>query len=63
MIEPQTRGPSSAAGQAAAGPAEVLDAKPDLDLIEPRRIGRSEVEFDVGVVLEKLFDLLGFVSG
>ena len=53
MIEPQTRGPSSAAGQAAAGPAEVLDAKPDLDMIEPRRIGRGEVQMHVGVRVEK----------
>ena len=39
-----------------------LDAgKPDLDLVEPRRVGRREVELDVRVLVEEGFDLLRLV--
>ena len=40
-----------------------LDAgEPDLHLIQPRRVGRSEVKMNVRMVSEKPFDELGFVS-
>ena len=36
-------------------------AEPQLDLVEPGRIGRSEVQVDVSVLGEELLDLLRLV--
>ncbi len=35
--------------------------EPEFDLIEPRGVGRREVELNARVRLEKRFDSLGFV--
>ena len=41
-----------------------LDAcEPDLDLIEPGRVGRRKVELDIGVFVEERFDLVSLVCG
>jgi hypothetical protein len=36
--------------------------EPDLDLIEPRGVGRGIMEFDVGVGAQEVFDGFGFMS-
>jgi len=36
-------------------------SEPDLDLLEPGRIGGREGKLEVGVSLQKLFDLVGLV--
>jgi len=47
----------------AAGDELPLDfRKPELDLIEPRGVGRGIVEFDVGVGAQEVFDGFGFMS-
>jgi hypothetical protein len=35
--------------------------KPQLDLVEPGRVSRREVQVDSGVEIQELGDLLGFV--
>ena len=37
--------------------------KPEFDLVQPRRIGRGEMELDVGMFFEKPLHLSGFVNG
>ena len=38
-------------------------AEPAFHLIEPRRVGRGEVESDVGMLLEEILHRVGFVRG
>ena len=49
-------------GENAAGDDLAFDlGKPDLDLVEPRRIGRCKVQLYMGMLLKKLFHLRRFV--
>ena len=51
-------------GEDASGDDVALDlGEPDLDLIEPRRVGGSEVKLDIRVIGEELLDTSRFVSG
>jgi len=51
-------------GENAAGDHVSLDlGEPVLDLIEPGRVGRGEVQMDVGVRGEELADAGGLVGG
>ena len=38
-------------------------AEPSLDLIEPRRVGRGEVQIHIGMVLQEVLDEFRFVRG
>ena len=51
-------------GEDAAGDHVALDpSEPVLDLIEPGRIGRGEVQVDVGMLGEEFTDALGLMGG
>jgi hypothetical protein len=51
-------------GEDAAGNDLTLDlGEPDLDLVEPGRIGRSEVKLHAGMAVEEIAHPLGFMSG
>ncbi len=50
-------------GEDAPGDEVPLDfGEPDLDLVEPGRVGRSEVKADVGVMTEEVANALRLMS-
>src|SRR6266478_7235153 len=49
-------------GKDAASANVTLDlAEPQFDLVEPGRVGRGEVQMDIGVALQEVADLVGLV--
>src|SRR5215472_15405493 len=49
-------------GEDATGDDVALNpSEPQLDLVEPGRVSRSEVQADIGVPIQKRADLLGLV--
>lgn len=51
------------AKDAASDDIDLDFCEPELDLVEPRRIGGSKVQMHVWMIFKELFDPLGFVGG
>ena len=63
-VAPQLAGQAGFGGEDAAGDDVRLDfGEPQINLIEPGRIGGREVKVDAGMLFQELPDQRGFVSG